>query len=167
MSRYKKDELSAIKLLDLILVNFKNFETTIVSNFEIYKKISANLLTEYTTMQSVESALKKLVKDGYLIENPPKEEELLGQIITTFYYKLSWDGRFFIENGGYNGVILKESAERKRLRDLEVRTQNSNDTMIKLTRWVAGATIVAGAYYLIEIIKFILSFFSHAPSFKV
>jgi len=165
MGRYSKQPLPAVELLDTILLNYDHIEAANKTNLAFIHRIGELSLSYYITLESVDSALDKLVHEGYMVSSPYTEQGLFG-MVDTFTYKITWEGRYFIESGGYRGRIYREANEKRRIENLEQRTQKSNDDIVKLTRILVGATVIAAAYYLIEIGTWILSLFSptkHLP----
>lgn len=94
-------------------------------------------------------ALLKLVKDNYVNQDFQKIGTLNGNL-----YEISFEGLSFISEGGY---VLREKRNRlqdKKLNDIEITQSLQQKWILRLT-WVIGiGTLVAGVYYLIEILKF-------------
>jgi hypothetical protein len=125
-------------LLNLIATN-----NPYITEADIFKKLeSKNHLNDFIESRII---LKKLCADKYIaiqmwesepeyIEQPPNEFE-------TYY--LTFEGKVFIENGGYTG----EQKKKARKQILEA-TQ---------TWAIAIGTALAGIYAIVEIIKLMLS----------
>lgn len=108
------------------------------------------------------SAFIKLEKDGYInsylkkvglnLDNTPR---------TVDYYNISFEGIFFIKNGGYEKELQKnQKAEiefvelKKRQFLLEEKHSSIQCQLLFLTWVIAIGTFVAAIYYLIEVLKF-------------
>ncbi|MBA0883599.1 hypothetical protein [Flavobacterium undicola] len=102
-------------------------------------------------------ALLKLVKDDYVIEtnkdidNPKKT-----------HYNISFEGLFFIKNGGYENQNLKshqvemEVVEMKKMQSLlEAKNASLQVQLVVLTYLIAFGTLVAAIYYLLEVLAFL------------
>ena len=98
--------------------------------------------------------LDKLEKDGYIdfvIKEGYKEVGPAhgAQKVQIKQYTITWDGIYFLKMGGY----INKEWEIVRLKNVENGLQNVQVRMVRLTRWIAVATVAAALYYLLEIYK--------------
>ena len=108
------------------------------------------------------SALLKLVKDGYVIEySETITDRIFGGEKTNYSYDISFEGIFFIKNGGYENEYRKnqkeqiEYSELKKKQYLLEEKQVSNQFQIVVLTWIiALGTLIAGLYYVLEILDF-------------
>ncbi|MFE3872203.1 hypothetical protein ACFX5F_13320 [Flavobacterium sp. ZS1P70] len=110
----------------------------------------------------LKSALLKLVKDGYVNQNSENTtDQLFDTPRTNYFYNISFEGRVFIKNGGYENQNRENQKKENWNNEMTERQnaleeqQSSNQFQLVLLTWViAIGTLVAAAYYLIEILKF-------------
>lgn len=111
---------------------------------------------------TLESAFVKLVKDGYV--NVNEQTRGMNMNKTPYVvecYNISFEGIFFINNGGYekehqnNQKAEIESAElKKRQFLLEEKHSSIQGQIVFLTLVIAIGTLIPAVYYIIEILKF-------------
>ena len=154
-------QLKNLKILDEFLKYLENTEfrtfTTIrndtIENSDFLKDIDNFIL---------KSALLKLVKDGYVLQYTENTiDRIFNKSVTNHYYDISFEGLFFIKNGGYENEYHKnqkaeiESAElKKRQFLLEEKHSSIQGQIVFLTFLVALGTLIAGLYYILEILAF-------------
>lgn len=119
------------------------------------------------------SALKKLSKDGYVIEKYKKivtQKSNIQKTNTYYYYDISFDSMFFIKNGGYRqeALVAQRKEDEYVLVNAEQKLHASsllraNEKLAFLTWIIAIGTGIAAIYYLLEI----LAFFGVCQSEKV
>lgn len=108
------------------------------------------------------SALLKLVKDGYVIEySETITDRIFGGEKTNYSYDISFEGIFFIKNGGYENEYQKNQIQQieysdlqKKQSDLELKQLKIQSQLVLLTLIVALGTLIAGLYYILEILAF-------------
>ena len=108
------------------------------------------------------SALLKLVKDGYAIEySETTTDRIFGGEKTNYYFDISFEGIFFIKNGGYENEFQKNqkqqieySSLQKKQSLLEQKQLKIQSQLVLLTLIVALGTLIAGLYYILEILAF-------------
>lgn len=157
MGRYDKQPLPALDLLDTILLKCDSITTNDKTNFYFFEQTSNISSHHYVRIEAIDSALIKLVKEGYMTSAPYSIKGLLNTTIETFSYNITWEGRYFIEIGGYRGRLSREAKEKDRIKKLEERNRKSNEDMVYLTRILVIATVISSAYYVLEILKWIYS----------
>jgi hypothetical protein len=138
--------LSPEQKLDIVLQKVVNLSD---DNSQYYNDL-ATMLNATSFNKEVFEILLKLKKDGFVTSNG---ETGYGS------YSSNFDGRLFIDRGGYTAKALRdaEAAEQQRIdaaRLIQLESQNSINSgrLNGLTRWLAVGTI---ALALIEIIKFL------------
>ena len=94
--------------------------------------------------------IDKLVEEGYV-------ELLDDHFDDADYYKarsiITVTGYYFIKDGGYTKKkenLIYENTQLGKLASVQNRNQRR---LVILTRWIAGGTVVAGMYYLLEVLK--------------
>jgi hypothetical protein len=127
----------------------------------IQKRMPKNGNDELFPMDILIMVMEKLVREKYVLHNQGRYM-MRGESVASgaFYsnYQISWDGKFFIENGGY------EEQERERIRQaeldasylkeiqsLKVRQMENEEKTIDLTWWLMLWTGIAAFYYTQEI----------------
>jgi hypothetical protein len=143
-----------LKILDELL---KYLLITKYSEFA-YMKNDANKNSEF--LKDVEnstfhSALLKLVKDGYVNENSENTtDRIFNTPRTNYFYNISFEGMFFINNGGYakqNAETLKKETEYENVQ-AEQRKQAS--ALVRLNRWLVFGAIVVAIDSILNILHF-------------
>jgi hypothetical protein len=101
------------------------------------------------------SALLKLVKDGYVNESSQNTtDEIFNTPRTNYFYQISFEGMFFIKNGGYakqNSENLKKETEYESIQS-EQRKQAS--ALVRLNRWLVFGAIVVAIDSVLNILNF-------------
>lgn len=88
--------------------------------------------------------LNKLIKDEYVIIT---NKSFMGTETKKEFYKITFDGDFIIESGGYSQEMFKEG--------ILMRKAKRNEWMI--SRGAAFAAIFSGCIVLIELVKLLIS----------
>lgn len=150
--------MQKITLLDSILkVIYIDKE---IDLFKLGEKLLTEKIIENKDLKIVEHALSKLINDGYItVTTSETFNQITKNKIQFKNYTITWEGAYFITDGGYVKQYIRENDERERLINLEISNENSQKQIAVFTRWIMCATIISGIYYLIEIIKLILCFF--------
>jgi hypothetical protein len=151
LSKRMMENLSPIQQLDLILGSLDNYSKSIN---EIQKEL--NLEIKSSIYQDVRMILEKLVDDKYAKEirqenTPP---DVLAGIISktvSISYKLTFEGKVFKEQGGYNE---KERTENINIRNLETETslRKRNEKVTSIS--AAFAAVATTLYLLFELGKY-------------
>lgn len=150
-----------IKILDELL---KYLSITEHTQF-VYIRNDINNKSEYLKdidNFTLHSALIKLEKDGYVnTESKDSIDPLFKSPRKDHYYKISFEGLVFIKNGGYESEYQKnqkeqiEYSELKKKQSLLEEKQVSNQFQIVVLTWIiALGTLIAGLYYILEILEF-------------
>ena len=144
------------KILDDLLVFLKETKCDTFYSIESEIKNKSVILKDINS-KMLHSALLKLVKDDYVFENYRNIGSLSG-----YTYNISFEGIFFINNGGYekehqnNQKTEIESAEMKKRQFLLEEKHSSIQFQLLVLTWViAIGTSVAAIYYLLEVLKFL------------
>ena len=127
--------------------SFPRVERVIVT--EVFQLLNERGLQEYMVV----NAIKKALKDGFIeavIEI--HHNELFNKNDELTIYNITWEGQFFISEGGYIGRHQRETSEKRRLDAVEQQTRMTNKQMVTLTLFVAIGTSIAALYYLLEIV---------------
>lgn len=130
------------KIDEVLKVFYENPDGLIYD--ELYKKIPH--LIEYA--DELMQILQKLKKDEYIFIQDVTASHDFFQINSYF---LSFDGKLFIESGGYTQAIINENAENKRVEALEHSQRATSNRMTYLTIILAVGALIAAIYYLTEL----------------
>lgn len=148
-----------LEILDSILASFhkepthkkyfKTIETLLYQNVLFKDKLTHLMIVK---------SLEKLISDNYVVKviSEPLTKDSLDAT-----YELTWEGNFFLFQGGYLGKYYKENEEKKRLLKLENEQRiiaNNTDKIQKqqvlLSIILVVFTGVTSVYYVLEILKF-------------
>lgn len=91
-------------------------------------------------INNINKYLNQLTEDGML------EMELINGIAN---YRISWDGDFFFQTGGYAKDVEMDS----QIKTVSIRMEKLQRMMIWLTAILAFSGFVASVYYIIEIVN--------------
>lgn len=147
---------NAIANLDLVLnylgdnVSYKRFE-------EIQKGIIDKEVDETTLLL----VLEKLINDGYVLkEVTAMGNAMIGNYSMT-YYKISFNGKVFSEEGGYkkqqeiiSQQLKLQEQETANLASERKHQEALTEALKRYQFWIVLATVVAGIYYLVELLKY-------------
>lgn len=146
-------ELTATEHLDIVLKFLYNDRghSDLISILERLEK-EKNFLLKIDGDDGVR-ILNKLIKDGYVefqevrlsYENPMTNEPIIVR-----RYWISFEGKIFVETGGYKEAIRKEAAQIK-ANETDVLVKLRNDKRLVIGTWVVA--IGAIALVLWEMIK--------------
>lgn len=137
-----------LKILDALLTYLKD------TNHNTFQFIKSDVKNKSAFLKEIDdktlySALLKLVKDDYVYEDFQKIGTLNGNL-----YNISFEGLSFISEGGYVSRKERNQSQDKKLNDIAILQSFQQRWILRLT-WIIGlGTLVAGVYYLIEILKF-------------
>ncbi|WP_026452135.1 hypothetical protein [Aequorivita capsosiphonis] len=150
-----------LKILDEILRYLSKTEHTQFAYIrnDINEKSSFLKAIDNATLHS---AILKLVKDGFVNQESEKTTDpLFNSPRTNNYYRISFEGLFFIKEGGYenqNQETKKKEIEYGKIQSEQKRQARNlvrlNYWLVVLTWVIAIGTFVAALYYLMEILKF-------------
>ncbi len=157
--------MESIKILDELL---KYLEIT---EFRTFAEMKNDANDKSVFLKDIDnfifkSALLKLVKDGYVIkyiENTTDKIFNTPQINN--YYDISFEGLFFINNGGYekqNAENLKKETEYENIQ-IEQRKQASD--LVRLNRWLVFGAIVVAIDSVLNILHFFCVYFETSNLF--
>ena len=129
----------SLEQLDLFLNFFYAKKNLIPINNAIDELIKITNLEQ----GNVVMIIYKLETDEFLVRNKDEKQIMI-----------SFEGKLVKENGGY--IKLQERNESERLKNIEdqLRLENLQTKTASLQKWIVIATVVAGLYYLIQILKF-------------
>ncbi len=133
-----------LEILDALLKYLLHNSNNSFSFIKDDDKLKSEFLQEVEN-NTLASALLKLVKDGYVnshlnkvglnSDNTPR---------TIDYYNISFEGIFFIKNGGYHKALLETQRKENAYADLQTEQRKQASTLVKLNCWlVFGAVVVA------------------------
>ena len=109
------------------------------------------------TLNEVRLILEKLEKDGYIVSKPVKYQEMnapFDEPKSHIGYSSTFEGAIFLEKNAYVGQEERHHAENIRVATLEKNQKTNANRMTYLTIVIAFGTLIAAAYYLIEIIDY-------------
>ena len=98
--------------------------------------------------------LNKLIRDGFVhFEDIPAgyDDPFTKAPIKFRRYSISFDGKLFIEQGGYTQQAIRRNAESIRVETLERFQKATADRMTYLTIILAAGALIAALYYLVEL----------------
>lgn len=145
----------SLEFLDKIISILKTNKNKLTSHEINVLFITDDFYSLYKKDFQLDNYLSILIKDGYV-----KEVEEFSEITSSKikYYSLTSEGLSFIGyvDTHYSKLSLEQENKLLRLSQIELNrsTLSTNRRMIWLTRWIALGTIIAAAYYTIEILKF-------------
>jgi len=96
----------------------------------------------------------KLVKDDYVSLEYLKEPRVHGEFWKTKVYTITFEGKIFSKEGGYQGKINRLNAENTRLEKLEKAQRDYRRAQIWLTILVAVGTLIPAIPYIIRFLKY-------------
>ena len=101
------------------------------------------------------SALLKLVKDGYVNENSENTtDKIFNTPKTNHYYKISFEGMFFIKNGGYHKAFLENKKKENAFADLQKEQRKQASALVRLNRWLVFGAIVVAIDSILNILNY-------------
>lgn len=150
-----------IKILDELLRYLSGTEHTQFAYIRNDVNDNSSFLKDIDN-STLHSAILKLVKDGYVNQESEKTtDQIFNTPRTNHYYKISFEGLFFIKNGGYKNQNLE--IQKKEIKYEKIQSEQSRQarSLVRLNYWlvvltwvIAIGTFVAALYYLLEILKF-------------
>lgn len=131
---------------------FKTIENSLYKNILFRRQLSELI---------IKKSLEKLISENYVTQiDTIVFNELLKQDLEETIYEITWEGHFFISQGGYLGQNYKNNEEKERIIKLEnaqtiisERTIKTQEAQVTLSRILVFLTGIATIYYLFEILK--------------
>jgi len=174
-------EIEIAKKLDEILKalcdsDYGMLGEQILNEQETYLKLLTTVLVYKDGKQNFSftdlvELLEILKKDGFAEYSPFSARDYPNNFKTNIrLIRITLQGRFFINpdpklnpfSGGYENRLKKERAEktkeeieRKESKDIQQGILEVNKKLTNFNFWIMVGALIAGAYYLLEIIKFI------------
>lgn len=96
-------------------------------------------------------ALHKLVKDGYAIKD--KQNKSIGSKEPVDIYYISFEGRFFIIDGGYEGQMGRNHTKENEYALIAIEQRRQARQIVYLNWVIAVGTAIASVYAIVEILK--------------
>lgn len=150
----------SLEFLDKIISILKTQNKKLTAHEITILFITDDFYSLYRKDFKIDNYIPILIKDGYAIETEELSE--IDSFTKIKYYSLTAEGLDFkgYVDTNYSKLSLEQENKLLRLSQIELNhsTLLTNRRMICLTRWIALGTIIAAAYYLIEILKFYNSF---------
>lgn len=150
-----------LEVLDSILASFHK-ETAHKKYFKSIEILlyQNRLYKDKLTHLMIEKSLEKLISDHYVVKIT--SETLTKDSTDIFTYELTWEGDFFLLQGGYTGECLEKNEAKKRLLKLENEqiiiarnTGKIQKQQVVLSIVLVVLTGVTAVYYILEILKFL------------
>lgn len=150
-----------LKILDELLRYLTETEHTQFASIRNDVNDKSTLLKDIDNA-TLHSAILKLVKDGYVNQESEKTTDpLFNSPRTNNYYRISFEGLFFIKKGGYENQNLENKKKEIEYEKIQSEQKRQALNLVRLNYWlvvltwvIAIGTFVAALYYLIEILKF-------------
>lgn len=142
--------MDLLKILDDVLEQISN-----TKGVHTLLSVQVIVTNDEVNMETVENCIDKLIEDGYVFEDTYTDYMSEAKPKTFPVFKVSFSGQFFLSRGGYQSEFLRENSERIRMFAIETQQMENNQQIVLLTKWIAGGTIMAAIYYLIEILKWV------------
>jgi hypothetical protein len=138
------DKLSPIQKLDEVL---KILSVDILILPDITKKLVAqNIIIEEKELKSI---LQKLRKDGYIYFIPDEPFDL--EVHDHLNFQASFEGQILNQSNGYQGRHQSEEDRNTQMARLEQNQKDYQNNMIWLTAILSVGTLIAAAYYFLEV----------------
>jgi hypothetical protein len=158
--------MKTLEVLDAILYYLSNNRIIVeIDTIEQYIDKNYENLKDEILISKLQNALDKLVEEKYIVITKLPIEDTIKKSEFEGYY-ITWEGDFFIQQGGFVGKLLKENSEKERIKELEINQETTNKTMLSLnnslgimTKWIMIATLVAGVYYALEILNHFINIY--------
>ena len=149
------------KILDEILKYLLNTKFNSFDEIRNDANEKSDFLKEIDNL-TFKSALKKLEKDGYVyIVSENKISKIFNNNITEYFYSISFEGVIFLKYGGYVYQQVENQIEKIQLEKLQNNAVHQANEQLSLHRqvvfltWaIALGTLIAGIYYILEILAF-------------
>ncbi|MES2138893.1 MAG: hypothetical protein V4511_04255 [Bacteroidota bacterium] len=103
--------------------------------------------------KDIDSTELHLILPYLISENFIEKHESSPNGNNTITYKIRFNGKVFIENGGFTGKYSRETMESNRIRDLQLNAEKIQKSTLKVTYILAIASAIASIYYIIEVVK--------------
>ncbi|WP_158980942.1 MULTISPECIES: hypothetical protein [unclassified Flavobacterium] len=101
------------------------------------------------------SALLKLVKDGYVNQNSKNTTDpIFNSPRTDNYYYISFEGMFFIKNGGYHQATLEAQRKENEYDALKSEQQKQAVSLLRLNLWLVFGAVVVAIDSILNILHF-------------
>jgi len=94
--------------------------------------------------------LSRLERDGYILYDD-RAVKAGDQSFSDRVYRITFDGKYWIERGGYQAALIHENAGNRRLGKLETTQIQYQIWLIWLTVILAVGTLIASLYYITEL----------------
>ena len=136
--------------LDIVLMFLFIHDSYLYTLDEIHMGVSTQIKSDDNEIGLI---LKKLDKDGYVITHAGDKFDINTK--STAYvnqFCITFDGKIFLKQGGYNLEDIRFREQNKRLEKLEIDQRENQRNMEKLTFWIAVGAIVASGYYIYYLI---------------
>jgi len=131
-----KKTYTPIQKIDLVLKTIKNSDERL-AEFQLYRLHVEHDINEI----EMKAILNRLTADGYILRSA-----------NNFYdegFIASFDGMLF---AGYENDSKAKQDQNLRLKHIEENQMQQAMSMTTLTTWIAIATVVAGIYYVTQLI---------------
>ena len=160
-SLFFMETLSELKKLDDVLRYFEiHFKDNPLTENDVKNAIENPFDFDLNEIRPIihklvnDKRLKNVLIDGLNTYSPNREFEYVED-----YYSITFDGRFFIQAGGYVRRAELNLSENIRMEKLEIATTANQLLTTRLTILIAVGTLLAAIYYGIEIYKELHLFF--------
>lgn len=131
-----------------------------ISHAERNRKPIESIITElgFIDKDELNELLTILFDDQYIwLESRKIAIHPIGSEPQIIMAKIKTKGKLFISQGGYTGQFYRMACDADRIRNLEERAEKTSNVIRNATVWMAVATVVAGVFALLEVIKFLYS----------
>jgi len=144
--------------LDVVLM-FLSIQTYMQTMDEIHRGVYDYIESDDNEISLI---LGKLEKDNFIIKQVlPTHDVRSAKMIDIYHFAITFDGKFFLKQIGYNLQAINNASENTRLERLETELKENRRWTLYLTILIAVGTLVAAIYYGIEIYKGLHLFAHH------
>lgn len=143
-----------IEMLDGILKYLLNNGNNSFSDIKEDIKLKSQFSQE-VEKNTLKSAFIKLVKDGYV--NVNEQTKGINMNKTPYIvecYNISFEGIFFVKNGGYHQALLEAQRKENAYADLQIEQRRQSSALLRLNYWLVFGAIVVAIDSILNILNF-------------
>lgn len=143
-----------IKILDELLKYLSETEYNQFADIRNDINNKSDFLKDYDN-SIIHSALLKLEKDGFVnTDSKDSIDPIFNSPRRDHYYKISFEGLFFIKNGGYKKQNSKKLKKETEYENLQTEQRNQASALVRLNRWMVFGAIIVAIDSILNILHF-------------